>query len=134
MIRAVRISVILLLVIALVSCSGSGGNSPTAPMPRTLTVQILDFRFEPKQLTINPGDTVRWVLAGSDATHTSTSVEMVWDSEFVFLESGDSFEWTSTLNDAAQTFEYGCRTHTESHDMKGSIRVGENAPPPSPGY
>jgi proline-rich tail region repeat protein len=130
------------LLLGMTACGGGGGGgssstptSPTAPAPpNTVTIQVLDFEFEPRSVTINAGDTVRWVFDGQDRTHTSTAKDMTWDSEFVFQQVGDAFQWTSSAADDGQTFEYSCRTHDNSHDMKGSIRVGTNAPAPSPGY
>src|ERR1700681_279122 len=39
------------------SACGGGGSSPTSPssMAKTVTVQIVDFAFNPKDVTINPG-------------------------------------------------------------------------------
>ena len=130
-----------LLVAGVVNCGGGGSDSPstpTAPPPppgiQVFTVQVQDFQFDPKSIRINPGDTVRWVLQGQDSTHTSTARDMTWDSEFVFQEVNDAFEWTTTDADNNQTFEYKCFTHENSHEMKGSILVGDNAPAPDPGY
>ena len=130
-----------LLVVGVVNCSGGGSDSPSTPTspPRPtettiFTVQVRDFQFDPKSIQINPGDTVRWVLQGQDPTHTSTARDMTWDSEFVFREVNDTYEWTPTDTDNDQTFEYKCITHENSHEMKGSILVGANAPAPDPGY
>ena len=131
-----------LLVVGVVNCSGGGSDSPSTPtvppppppQPNIFTVQVLDFEFDPKSIQINPGDTVRWVLQGQDTTHTSTAKDMTWDSDFVFREVDDTFEWTPTDADNDQTFEYKCLTHENSHEMKGSILVGANAPDPDPGY
>jgi plastocyanin len=133
---------IVLLLLGIAGCGGGGGGSsstptsPTTPTPSNIvTIQVLDFEFEPKSVTINAGEIVRWVFDGQDMTHTSTSKDdMTWDSQFVFQQVGDAFQWTSSAADDGQTFEYRCRTHDNSHDMKGSIRVGANAPAPSPGY
>ncbi len=132
----------ILLILGVSSCGGggSGGSSspPTEPPspvgPNTVVVGVQDFEFDPKSVTINPGDTVRWVFDGQDKTHTSTAKNMTWDSQFVFQQVGDVFEWTSTASDDGKTFEYKCVTHENSHEMKGSIRVGATAPDPSPGY
>jgi plastocyanin len=133
---------IALLLLGMAGCSGGGGggssSSPTAPTtpapPNTVTIQVLDFDFVPKSVTINAGQTVRWVFDGQDQTHTSTAKDMTWDSDFVFQQVGDAFQWTSSAADNGKTFEYRCRTHENSHDMKGSIRVGASAPSPAPGY
>lgn len=132
----------ILVILGLSSCGGGGGGGssspPTAPPPpvgpNTVVVGVQDFEFDPKSITINPGDTVRWVFDGQDMTHTSTAKDMTWDSQFVFQQVGDVFEWVSNASDDGKTFEYKCVTHESSHEMKGSIRVGASAPDPSPGY
>lgn len=132
----------VLVMVGVLSCSGGGSGSsssaPTEPPPpvggNTVTVSVQDFQFEPKSVTINPGDTVRWVFDGMDKTHTSTAKDMTWDSQFVFQQVGDAFQWISSAADDGKTFEYKCTTHENSHEMRGSIRVGATAPDPAPGY
>ncbi len=127
----------LLLTLAVGTCSGGGGGNggPTAPpAPAGSTVELQDFRYTPMSLTIQPGTTVRWVLRGGDLTHTVTAKDGTFDSGFVFTQQGALFERTFTEADRGKTFEYDCLTHTDTHGMKGSIRVGDSAPPPSPGY
>ncbi len=129
-----------LLLLGIAGCGGSGGSSSTPTSPTTpaaanmVTVQVRDFEFVPKSVTINAGDTVRWVFDGLDMTHTSSAKDMTWDSQFVFQQVGDAFQWTSSAADDGMTFEYRCRTHDNSHNMKGSILVGANAPAPGAGY
>lgn len=120
------------LAVVLLALSCGGGSSPTETGPKTVTITVKDFAYEPRSVTINPGDTVRWTLQGSDLTHTVTSIKGVFDSGKVFTSSGATFE--RTFSEANQTFEYSCKTHKDCCDMKGSIRVGEAAPPPDPGY
>ncbi len=96
-------------------------------------VNILDNFFDPQQVTIQPGDTVRWVLKGNDLSHTTTATG-TWDSSFVFNVQGASFERTFPQGEDGQTFQYSCVTHQACCQMQGSVLVGENAPSPSPGY
>jgi len=124
--------------LAVNSCGGGGGGgygggSPTEP-PRpaqVITVQVKDFSYEPKSITIEPGDTVRWVLSGSDHTHTVTALNGAFDSGAVFTGSGAMFE---RRFDTVGTFDYSCKSHKLCCQMQGSVRVGSNSPPPSPGY
>jgi plastocyanin len=131
---------IVLLLLGIAGCGGSGSSSssPTSPTTpaaaNTITVQVRDFEFVPKSVTIQAGQTVRWVFDGQDQTHTSTAQDMTWDSQFVFQQVGDTFQWASTAADEGMTFAYSCRTHDNSHNMKGSILVGANAPAPPAGY
>ena len=128
--------VALALVVA--TCGGGGGGSPTAPptppAPQMVTVQVSDNSFSPQSVTVNPGDTVRWVLQGSDSGHTVIERNGVFSSGAVFHAAGDSFSHTFTTADSGRTFEYYCQTHRGCCLMQGSVRVGQNAPIPSPGY
>jgi plastocyanin len=117
---------------------GSGDSTPTVPppppAPNVVVVDILDNRFDPKQIEVDPGTTVRWVNRGNETNHTTTAMSMEWSSGFVFLAVGDTFEHTFTQDDDGQTFEYSCLTHKDCCEMQGSVRVGASAPPPGPGY
>lgn len=132
---------IIVLAAALVSLIGCGSSSspPATPMPKTVTVQVLDFSYNPQSVQINSGDTVRWELAGTNTFHTVTSLAAgAFDSTFIFQQPGDFYEQTFNQNNV--TFEYSCATHTtccvagQAADMKGSVLVGSGAPPPLVGY
>lgn len=119
------------------ACGGGGGGSnppTTPPPPNVVVVEIFDNRFEPKQLTIQPGTTVRWINRGAATDHSTMAMSGSWNSGFVFTGPGTTFEHTFTAADDGETFEYSCVTHKECCMMQGSVRVGESAPPPGPGY
>ncbi len=124
-----------LSMLTLISC-----GSPTQPGPMTFTVQVADFSYSPQSVKVNPGDTVRWVLAsGSMTNHTVTDTTDTPPFDSGFLPSGGSFQHTFTATDAGKTFNYLCKTHGGSppapgYNMKGDVRVGASAPPPGPGY
>lgn len=122
----------------LAACGGGGGSkSPTAPptvaAPQTVTVSVEDDQFVPKEVQINPGDTVKWVLMGSSTVgHTVTANDGSFDSGKVFTASGASFQHTFTTTGV--TILYHCQTHYVCCMMQGSVRVGDNAPVPTAGY
>jgi plastocyanin len=124
----------------LAACGGGGSHSPTgitAPPPpagQVITVEVLDYRFEPKSVQIQPGDTVRWVFHGSAPGHTVTAENGAFDSGFAFSQPNATYEHTFTTADADQTFSYRCTSHYVCCMMQGSVRVGAGAPPPPPGY
>jgi plastocyanin len=108
----------------LVGCAGAT-SSPTAP-PATQTeaaspaggggsdVSIVDFGFEPADLTVAVGDTVTWTNTGS-ATHT-----VKWqdgEPESDRLESGATYERTFA---SAGSFPYVCGIHSQ---MTGTVTV-----------
>jgi plastocyanin/uncharacterized membrane protein len=79
--------------------------------------------FDPDDLTINVGDTVRWTWASSFHSTTSTTVQNgcnpsgLWDSGI--KNQGDTFEFTF---DDVGNFPYKCTPHCEM-GMTGIIRV-----------
>jgi plastocyanin len=100
-------------------------------MPKLVQVQIVDFGFSPKDVQIDPGDTVQWVLASSTYTHTVTAEDGSFDSGMVFTRTGATFQ--QALGRPNVTINYHCNTHWHTNGMVGSITVG-NGPPPKPGY
>jgi plastocyanin len=86
----------------------------------TAEVDVSEFAFEPADVTITPGSTVRWTLVG-DAPHTVTSEG--FDSGM--LQPGDSYE--QTFNDVGTT-DYICEFHP---DMQGTVTVADAAAPPA---
>jgi len=118
----------------LASCGGGGGGStPTSPnptptpSPQVVLIQVQDNQFSPKDVTINPGDTVRWVRVGGASAHTVTAADGSFDSGAVFQKDGDSFE--RTFGTSGKTVDYTCKAHYGCCRMAGSIRVGASAPP-----
>lgn len=107
---------------------------PPAAGGNVFTVRVLDNSFEPKLVQVSPGDTVRWVLEGSLTNHTTTEMDMIWDSGFAFTRNGAFFEWTPTEDHRDKTFGYACVTHQDCCQMTGSIQVGEDAPNPDDRY
>jgi plastocyanin len=137
MIRSMLGILSILSLLALVSCGG--GSSPTqnnmAPPSGTMTtVSVGDNFFSPQSVTVNPGDTVKWVLTGSNTMHTVTDNGGAFNSGMVFTSTGATFQHTFTSADAGKTFNYICQTHAVCCGMRGAVSVGANAPPPSPGY
>lgn len=127
------------LALLLIACS-SDSDSPSAPPPSpppsndVVEVTVDDNLYAPKSVTIEPGQTVRWVLRGNDTGHTVTANDGAFDSGFTFTSAGATFEHTFGASVDGQTFEYHCSAHQNCCQMQGSVRVGENAPPPNPGY
>lgn len=122
------------------ACGGGGSHNPVMPPPppnpnpTEVVVQVRDNSFDPQDVAINPGDTVRWVMAGSAAGHTVTDQGGAFDSGFVFSHAGDSFTHTFTAADDGHTFAYRCTSHYACCRMAGAVRVGAAAPPPPAGY
>ena len=134
---ALLTSVAAALCLVLACGGGGGGGGPTAPPapnPQAVTVELSEHSFSPKQIVIQPGETVAWVMRGSDPTHTVTALNGAFDSGAVFTAPGATFRRTFSAADSGRTFEYRCQAHAVCCAMRGSVRVGSDAPPPGPGY
>jgi plastocyanin len=83
----------------------------------THTINILNFAFDPAELTINAGDTVRWVNS-DEVPHTATADNGEFDSGT--LNQGDHFDFIFT--DENLWIPYHCELHPA---MTGSILVGD---------
>jgi plastocyanin len=88
----------------------------------TVDVSIPGFSFDPADITIAAGTTVRWTNNHS-ITHTSTSDNAIWDSGD--LTMGQSFLFTF---ESAGVFPYHCTYHPQ---MLGTVTVNESRPVPA---
>jgi plastocyanin len=87
-----------------------------------IIVSIRDNFFSPNNVTLAPGDSVKWMNDGS-MVHTTTSNSGLWDSGV--LAHGASF--SRTFNDLG-SFPYHCTVHGLS--MSGTITVTAGGVPP----
>jgi plastocyanin len=128
--RGVLVLLPLLAVCLAALACGGGGSSPTAP-PSTVTVTIMDNSFSPKDVTINPGDTVTWVDMGNAPLHTVSAADGSFDSGNMLTGRGATF--SHTFNAGGVTTLYYCKVHQSCCQMQGAVIVG-NGPKPNPGY
>ncbi len=102
-------------------------TAPVAPAARTaqvpvakgaseVIVRMLDNRFEPATLTVPVGTRVTWVNKGINA-HTSTGLDVYWDSPSVLAGQRFSFAFTKP-----GTYRYLCRQHF-LNGMIGTVEV-----------
>jgi plastocyanin len=90
----------------------------TTPAPNdTTTVEIRNNAFNPAQLNVAPGTTVRFVN-NDTGPHTATADNDVFDLE---VPPGSSYP---VVLEGAGTVTYHCELHP---DMKGSIVVGDGS-------
>jgi len=117
---------LIILVLCGLAIAGltSGIAATPARAAQTHAVTIVDFRFEPGQLTIAVGDTVTWTNQDG-AAHTATATGGAFDSGN--MKSGDAFSFTFA---SAGDYPYLCTYHPE---MTGTIIVQAAAPSPSEG-
>jgi plastocyanin len=107
--------------LAATSCLVLGAAIGNVAMAAEHTVAIRDNFFSPRNVTVAPGDSVKWVHQGA-APHTSTSTTGLWDSGVI--NNGQSFSFTFTN---LGSFNYFCTVHGQA--MSGKVIVSEAAPP-----
>jgi plastocyanin len=122
------------LIVLLTSATTAGAQKSQ----EAVTVAIRDFYFEPSQLIVEPGTTVRWVNEGT-INHTvfATSPAGAFRSET--LSPGESFTHTfpqrfprrsPDSSTKPGTYEYLCKIHPS---IKGSVTFGESGEAPTQG-
>lgn len=84
------------------------------PKPKTHTVTIENFRFQPDTLTVTRGDTIVWVNKDLVA-HTATSKTGGFDSQVIQAEKA----WRFTMEKKGD-FAYICTLHPT---MTAMLRV-----------
>jgi plastocyanin len=121
--RPFMLLVTLATAVLVLGCAGATSSPTAAPATQTdapspagggSDVSIVDFAFDPADLTVAVGDTVTWTNTGS-APHT-----VKWqdeEPESQQLESGATYERTF---DSAGSFPYVCGIHSQ---MTGTITV-----------
>jgi plastocyanin len=94
------------------------GLLSAAPKPADHEVAIRDLHYEPAELKVKEGETVRWTN-DDDRDHTVVSRDKESKFKSPVLHQGDS--WTLTF-DKPGRFRYGCRFHPR---MRGTVIVTE---------
>jgi plastocyanin len=99
-------------------------GTPTQTLTPTSTVSvgpgkvfIVDFAFQPAEITIHVGEIVEWENSGQN-NHTTTSNTGVWDSGALAPDQKFSFTFTSVGD-----YPYHCSIHP---NMTGIIHVVPN--------
>ena len=104
-------------IIAVIVATGSLGV--VGSRAADATVSIVDFAFEPADLTVVAGTTVTWTVTRAAEPHTVTPLEPPGTFEgSPLLRSGDTFSVSVT---APGTIRYVCTIHPE--DMRGTLVV-----------
>ena len=96
--------------------------TPTSTPTPTITVEpgkvsIVDFAFQPAEITIHVGEKVEWENTGQ-MNHTATSDTGVWDSGVLAPDQKFSFTF-----DTVGDYPYHCTLHL---NMTGIIHVVPN--------
>jgi len=108
---------ILAACLALAGCGGGSeddGASATPPPGNTVTIDMKDSQFAPKDAAVRVGQTVHWV---NQDTVQHDAVQKGGGFKSKLFGKGESFDWKAT---AAGTVEYECTIHP---GMEGTLNV-----------
>ncbi|MES9926344.1 MAG: plastocyanin/azurin family copper-binding protein [Candidatus Thiodiazotropha endolucinida] len=86
-----------------------------------VTVIAKDYKFQPEEITVKVGTTVRW------ENHEKRQYHSAW-FEVLGEEPGDYFfpgDVRERTFDKPGSYHYICEPHHESHQMKGVVHVVE---------
>jgi plastocyanin len=108
-----RLVLPLLAVAAVILAAGCGGEKESTPVATTDVKMAKSYRFEPKAIQIDAGETVTWTN-DDNFTHT-VQVDGQDDHE---VGRGKS---VSIAFDRPGTYHYVCTLHR--HDMDGTVIV-----------
>ncbi len=113
-------SVLFLLALALWALT------PASPAATTNLVRMGNYDFNPTNLTINAGDTVRWTNTAATA-HDTTANSGLWSSPTFGSPNTYSFRFTNSGN-----YPYYCALHVVSHpEQTGTVSVAASVIPPT---
>ncbi|MFN8318398.1 MAG: lamin tail domain-containing protein [Saprospiraceae bacterium] len=105
-------------------CSPGLANTISCSSVPSVFVDVMDFSFSPKDITIDVGTTVRWTNKGG--THNINGNQSVYPSNPASFGNGSpssalwSYDFTFTK---AGVYQYQCDPHASS-GMKGTVTVG----------
>jgi plastocyanin len=95
--------------------------TPEPAAPAEVTVDMVDFTYEPVEVTVPTGTTIVWVNTG-DFDHSATADDRSWDTgEFgTGQRAGITF-------DISGTYQYFCTLHGSpgGNGMSGTVTVTE---------
>lgn len=92
--------------------------APDSPKAVTHVVEIREFRFEPSDLVVSAGDTIRWINR-DPVPHTATARDSTWDSGRI--AAGGNWQMVAVADGTA---DYFCVYHP---NMTATVRVGKEA-------
>lgn len=96
---------------------GGGSQAPQTPVVSDapqMTVEIRDFDFFPRELTVEPGTTITWVNRDT-VPHDATDEAGAWASAMLEKDESDTLTF-----DSPGVYQYLCSIHP---DMKATVTV-----------
>lgn len=98
-----------------------GDAEKTATGSTVHEVKTFKYKFDPREITIKPGDTIRWVNIEKRQYH-SVWFRQAGEDESEYFFPDEIFEKTF---EKSGDFPYVCGPHEDSYDMKGIVHVVE---------
>jgi plastocyanin len=97
--------------------SGGGGSSTSTPAAtaNTVTIDMKNIQFAPKDVTVKVGQTVKWVNQDAVDHDVKANSGATFKSEL--FGKGGTFDWKA---DKAGTVKYVCTVHP---GMTGTLNV-----------
>lgn len=96
---------------------GGGSQAPQTPVVSDalqMTVEIRDFDFFPRELTVAPGTTITWVNRDT-VPHDATDEGGSWGTAMLNQDESDTLTF-----DSPGVYQYLCSIHP---DMKATVTV-----------
>jgi plastocyanin len=123
--KAVRLILLTFSLAAIAACGGGTTSSSSGAPAGSTQVQVMDFNFKPKDLTVGSGKVVFFLINSGPAAHDmliadSTGKTLARSS---LVQAGDTF--TFTVNDlAAGKYVFYCDvTGHRAAGMEGTLTV-----------
>ena len=103
--------------------AGIGVGSAGGAQPEVATIQVGDDEnsWQPSEVAVQRGETVRWTWTNTSVPHNVVSAGGAWTYDSVYANSGDH----SYTFPADGTYMFRCELHT---DMIGKVIVGTGIP------
>jgi len=117
-----------LVVLAATAAPAGGGNGSGAAVAEWTINSVGSTSWTPSTLTINAGDTVRWVNTGGFHNVVLEGPEGFERPDVVGVPPGDGWPVMEVL-DTPGSYNFYCRPHRAA-GMTGTITVRTTAPPP----
>jgi plastocyanin len=112
----------------LAAAPAASAQGPTVQAVDGTPADQFNNRWSPKDVTINPGETVTWSFNGTTGFHNVQSNSSNWS--FRNADAARGLPPASFRFDTAGRYDFVCEVHQTT--MTGTVTVGNPPPPPPP--
>lgn len=91
-----RVALAVLCLAAVAACGGGGGGSSSGAPSGSTQVQVLDFSFKPKDISVSAGKVVFFLVNSGPAAHDMVIADSTGNTvaRSSLVQSGDTFTFT----------------------------------------